>query len=235
MSHIALLTLDDQVALKVQRALACVNAQIKRTTTLQGLGGMAQLSDLAILHLTDLPKLLMCDEVLNPWHQTARATIAIVARTQWEWAVQLLNAGIDRCVTDPFDEAHLGAVARALLRRQNGRVSSLTQYRGLRFDHERHLLQVHGVAVTLTKREAQVLDVLLRKVGKIISKEDFVHSLQPENEAINSDAIEVYIHRLRKKISHDVLPIRNIKRCGYFLKPDIPLNFEFVHDHSRSS
>lgn len=61
------------------------------------------------------------------------------------------------------------------------------------------------------------MDVLLRRIGQIISKEDFVQDIDPDNMELNSSAIEVYIHRLRKKVSADVLPIRNIKRCGYFL------------------
>jgi DNA-binding response OmpR family regulator len=60
--------------------------------------------------------------------------------------------------------------------------------------------------------------VLLRRVGQIISKEDFVQEMAPDNMELNSSAIEVYIHRLRKKVSTELLPIRNIKRCGYFLR-----------------
>jgi DNA-binding response OmpR family regulator len=119
---------------------------------------------------------------------------------------------------EPFDEQHFGALVRALMRRRQGHVSSVTQYGRLSFDHGLKQLHVHGAQVDLTTREAQVLDVLLRRIGQIISKEDFVRSIAPDNLEINSDAIEVYIHRLRKKISHDVLPIRNIKRCGYYLK-----------------
>jgi DNA-binding response OmpR family regulator len=128
-----------------------------------------------------------------------------------------LDAGVDRFLVEPFDEQHFGAVVRALMRRRQGHVSSVTQYGHLSFDHGLKQLQVDGAGVELTTREAQVMDVLLRRVGQIISKEEFVQDMDPDNMELNSSAIEVYIHRLRKKVSAEVLPIRNIKRCGYFL------------------
>ncbi len=90
------------------------------------------------------------------------------------------------------------------MRRRQGHVSSVTQYGPLSFDHGRKQLQVHGVAVGLTTREAQVMDVLLRRVGQIISKEEFVQEMDPDNMELNSSAIEVYMHRIRKKVSADV-------------------------------
>ena len=66
------------------------------------------------------------------------------------------------------------------------------------------------------------MDVLLRRVGQIISKEEFVQDIDPDNMELSNSAIEVYIHRLRKKVGPEVLPIRNIKRCGYFLPRDKP-------------
>ncbi len=104
------------------------------------------------------------------------------------------------------------------MRRRQGHVSSVTQYGPLSFDHGLKQLHVHGAAVDLTTREAQVMDVLLRRVGQIISKEDFVQEMEPDNMELNSSAIEVYMHRIRKKVSADVLPVRSIKRCGYFLR-----------------
>jgi two-component system OmpR family response regulator len=135
--------------------------------------------------------------------------------------VHLLDAGVDRFLVEPFDEQHFGALVRALMRRRQGHVSSVTQYGHLSFDHGLKKLHVLGAALDLTTREAQVMDVLLRRVGQIISKEDFVQEMAPDNMELNSSAIEVYIHRLRKKVSPELLPIRNIKRCGYFLPRDM--------------
>jgi len=98
------------------------------------------------------------------------------------------------------------------------------------FDHGSKQLHVRGTAVDLTTREAQVMDVLLRRVGQIISKEEFVQEIDPDNIDLNSSAVEVYIHRIRKKVSNDILPIRNIKRCGYFLRRYSPAETETSYD-----
>ena len=109
------------------------------------------------------------------------------------------------------------AVARALTRRKQGMTASVSHYGELSFNHVTQPAHVLGVAVALTCREAQVLDILLKRVGQIIPQTRFIQDLALGNMDLNTTVAEVYIHRLRKKISHDILPIRNIKRCGYFL------------------
>ena len=199
MLDVALFTRDDQIAEKVQRALSFASARVERLHWQPSLRGDAMVKprDLIVLH---------------PSHLDPQQ------RSDFECLAQLSEAaGVDRFLVEPFDEQHFGALVRALMRRRQGHVSSVTQYGSLSFDHRLKQLQVNGAEVDLTTREAQVMDVLLRRIGHIISKEDFVQDIDPDNMDLNSAAIEVYIHRLRKKVSADVLPIRNIKRCGYFL------------------
>jgi DNA-binding response OmpR family regulator len=220
MLDVALFTGDDQIAEKVQRALLFARAKVERLHWQPRMRGdvMGKSRDLIVLHPAQLDQQQRTDFERIVQLSEATPSIAIVTDQQTAEAVHLLNAGVDRFLVEPFDEQHFGALVRALMRRRQGHVSSVTQYGRLSFDHGLKQLHVHGAQVDLTTREAQVLDVLLRRIGQIISKEDFVRSIAPDNLEINSDAIEVYIHRLRKKISHDVLPIRNIKRCGYYLK-----------------
>jgi DNA-binding response OmpR family regulator len=220
MLDVALFTGDDQIAEKVQRALLFARAKVERLHWQPRMRGdvMGKSRDLIVLHPAQLDQQQRTDFERIVQLSEATPSIAIVTDQQTAQAVHLLNAGVDRFLVEPFDEQHFGALVRALMRRRQGHVSSVTQYGRLSFDHGLKQLHVHGAQVDLTTREAQVLDVLLRRIGQIISKEDFVRSIAPDNLEINSDAIEVYIHRLRKKISHDVLPIRNIKRCGYYLK-----------------
>ena len=220
MLDVALFTGDDQIAEKVQRALLFARAKVERLNWQPRMRGdvMGKSRDLIVLHPAQLDQQQRTDFERIVQLSEATPSIAIVTDQQTAEAVHLLNAGVDRFLVEPFDEQHFGALVRALMRRRQGHVSSVTQYGRLSFDHGLKQLHVHGAQVDLTTREAQVLDVLLRRIGQIISKEDFVRSIAPDNLEINSDAIEVYIHRLRKKISHDVLPIRNIKRCGYYLK-----------------
>ena len=219
MLDVALFTRDDQIAEKVQRALSFASARVERLHWQPSLRGDAMVKprDLIVLHPSHLDPQQRSDFERLAQLSEATPSIAIVTRQHAQDAVHLLNAGVDRFLVEPFDEQHFGALVRALMRRRQGHVSSVTQYGSLSFDHRLKQLQVNGAEVDLTTREAQVMDVLLRRIGHIISKEDFVQDIDPDNMDLNSAAIEVYIHRLRKKVSADVLPIRNIKRCGYFL------------------
>ncbi len=144
--------------------------------------------------------------------------IAIISDKHLECSVQLLNAGIDRCLSESFDESHFSAVVRALTRRSHGLTTSVSQYGALSFNYETKRTCILETEVELTKREAQVLEILLKRVGQIIPKEDFIEEMDAHNLELNASAVEVYIHRLRKKIKSEYLPISNIKRCGYFLR-----------------
>lgn len=224
MLDVVLFTGDDQIAEKVRRALSFASAKVERLAWQPRMNSavMDRPRDLIVLHPTHLDRQQRSDFERIVQLREATPSIAIVTDQQADDVVHLLDAGVDRFLVEPFDEQHFGAVVRALMRRRQGHVSSVTQYGGLSFDHGLKQLHVHGEAVDLTTREAQVMDVLLRRVGQIISKEEFVQDMDPDNMELNSSAIEVYIHRLRKKVSPEVLPIRNIKRCGYFLPRDKP-------------
>ncbi len=224
MLDVALFTGDDQIAEKVQRALSFASAKVERLTWPPRMSSAVinRPRDLIVLHPAHLDRQQRTDFERIVQLREATPSIAIVTDQQANEALHLLDAGVDRFLVEPFDEQHFGAVVRALIRRRQGHVSSVTQYGDLRFDHRLKQLHVHGVAVELTAREAQVMDVLLRRVGQIISKEEFVQEIEPDNMELSSSAIEVYVHRLRKKVSTEVLPIRNIKRCGYFLPRDKP-------------
>ena len=232
MLDVALFTMDDQIAEKVRRALSFASAKVERLNWQPSISGavMGKSRDLVVLHPTHLDRHQCTDFERIVQLREATPSIAIVNAEQAKEAFHLLDAGVDRCMVESFDEQHFGAVVRALIRRRQGHVSSVTQYGHVSFDHGLKQLHVHGTAVDLTTREAQVMDVLLRRVGQIISKEDFLQEMALDNVDLDSSAIEVYIHRLRKKISNDLLPIRNIKRCGYFLKRFTPPDTEIIHD-----
>lgn len=220
MLNVALFTVDEHIAEKVRRALSFASATVERLTWQPRMSSavLQKPRDLIVLHPTHLDRQQRTDFERIVQLREATPSIAIVTDQQANDAVHMLDAGVDRFLVQPFDEQHFGAVVRALMRRRQGHVSSVTRYGNLSFDHGLKQLHIQGAAVDLTTREAQVMDVLLRRVGQIISKEEFVQEIDPDNIDLNSSAIEVYIHRLRKKISNDMLPIRNIKRCGYFLK-----------------
>jgi two-component system OmpR family response regulator len=231
MLEIALTSHSENLAQKISQALPSMSSCMTLYESLSQLSSVKghKRFDLIVLHH---PHACIDKEMnFSIGMHLPRSTpaLAIVSDKYPECSVQLLNAGIDRCLPESFDVNHFSAVARALTRRLQGRASSVTQYGALSFNHETKRASIFDNEVDLTKREAQVLEVLLMRVGQIISKENFIEEMDPSNIDLNASAVEVYIHRLRKKIKAEHLPVRNIKRCGYFLRRfDPPGDAQFI-------
>lgn len=231
MLDIVLLSNDERMARKTVAALAQMQARVAQgpASLLHSPTWPERRVDLLVLHhepLMEQPETLTKDVP----YLTDTPSIAIIPDHLIAGAATFLDAGFDRCLPESFDAGHLAAVARALTRRIHGLTSSVSLYGPLSFNHDTKRVHMDGVEIELTTREVQVLEILLKRIGQIISKEDFVRDIDPNNMDLNSSAIEVYIHRLRKKIGNDVLPIRNIKRCGYFLKRFSYSNADATHD-----
>ncbi|MGI9151413.1 MAG: response regulator transcription factor [Limnohabitans sp.] len=221
---VAVATADDVLAKKIARAMPQSEMRIVRLPSINPRAPSPASTDFDLIAMDYSNHRI--DEVASSYLQRCLSkstpSIAIVSDGHVDLAVQLLNAGVDRCLPVSFDEDHFRAVVRALTRRSQGLASSVSAYGALSFHHATKRTCIHGVEVELTARETQVLEVLLRRVGQLISKETFIEAMGPDSIDINSSAVEVYIYRLRKKIPHDVLPIRNIKRCGYYLRRFTP-------------
>jgi two-component system OmpR family response regulator len=219
MLDVALFTQDEVLVRKLRHALKSMSVRLERYAVLSNDSAhwRSHNFDLMVVH----PTLSVMDWAStwvrdHCWASPA-ATLALVPDNHMAFASALLDTGFDRCLPVSLDDATLCAVVRAMTRRKQGMTASVSHYGALSFNHVNRQAQVLGVAVDLTLREAQALEILLKRVGQIISKERFIQDIAPDNMAFNTTAAEVYIHRLRKKISHDILPVRNIKRCGYFL------------------
>jgi DNA-binding response OmpR family regulator len=231
MLDIVLLSNNEQMARKTAAALALLQARVAQgpASLFHSPTWPERRIDLLVLHhepvLQGQASFSRNKPALND-----TPCIAILPDQWMTGAANLLDAGFDRCLPESFDSDYLAAVVRALTRRSHGLTSSVSLYGPLSFNHDTKCAHLDGVEIALTTREAQVLEILLKRRGQIISKEDFVHAIDPHNMVLNSSAIEVYIHRLRKKIGHDVLPIRNIKRCGYFLRQFSYPHAEALHD-----
>ena len=224
MLRVAVATADDALAQKIARAVSQRDMHIVRLQSFTLCASSLAAPDFDLIAM-DYSNHRLEEEAGLYVHRLLRKstpTIAFVSDNHVDLAVKLLNAGVDRCMPVSFDEDHFSAVVRALTRRNQGLASSVSAYGVLSFHHETKRTYIQGVEVELTARETQVLEVLLRRVGQLIPKDAFVEEMGPDSIDINSSAVEVYIYRLRKKIPHDVLPIRNIKRCGYFLQRFTP-------------
>ena len=124
-----------------------------------------------------------------------------------------LNAGADDYVLKPFDLDELIARIRALLRRHAGAGSPLLGCGGLALDPLRREVSLNGEAVALSAREFAVLEALLQRPGAVLSREQLEDSVYGWTEEIGSNAIEVHLHHLRRKLGAQT--IRNVRGVGY--------------------
>ncbi len=127
--------------------------------------------------------------------------------------VEGLNAGADDYLLKPFDLDELIARVRALMRRQSASTSNLLTVGGLTLDPLSRLVTHEGQEVSLTAKEFSILEVLLRRPGTVISREKLEESVYGWGEEVGSNALEVHLHNLRRKLGGDV--IRNVRGVGY--------------------
>lgn len=132
--------------------------------------------------------------------------------------VQGLDLGADDYLSKPFDLPELEARIRALLRRAQAARSAALQVGSLLLDTLGHRASLGGVALELSARELSVLELLLRRSGRVVSKEQLSEQLSGLGEEMSGNAIEVYVHRLRKKIEVGDVTIRTLRGLGYMLE-----------------
>lgn len=177
--------------------------------------------DLAILDL-GLPR-LDGTEVLRRLRLRGGRTpvLVLTARDAVEDRVRGLDLGADDYLTKPFNLVELEARMRALIRRgQLGTNTSLACGR-LMLDTSGRRAWCDDKAMDLSARELGVLEVLLLRQGKVVSKEQIMEALCNWDEDLGDNAIEVYIHRLRKKLEASGTRIRTIRGLGYLLETHV--------------
>jgi two-component system OmpR family response regulator len=173
--------------------------------------------DLAILDLS-LPGMdgLM---ILRQLRAAKRSlpVIILTARDSVNDRVLGLDLGADDYLTKPFSLAELEARVRALLRRGQGGGAALLTCGSLEFDSVGRRVTVNGEPVELSARELAVLETLLFRLGKVVSKDKLIESLCAWGEEVTTNAIEVYMHRLRKKLEPGGVAIRTVRGLGYLM------------------
>lgn len=127
--------------------------------------------------------------------------------------VEGLQAGADDYLLKPFDLRELAARLHSLLRRSSGRSTRMIEYQGITFDPSTREVTLHGDTVTLSRREQALLGALLQNPGHILSAEQLQDSLYGLGDGVESNAINVHIYNLRRKLGSEV--IKTVRGLGY--------------------
>lgn len=173
--------------------------------------------DLAIVDL-GLP-LLGGVEVIRQWRALQRdfPVLILTARDRWQEKVEGLEAGADDYLVKPFHHEELLARVRALLRRANGQASSLIHSGPISLDLATRTLSVDQQPLELTAYEYRVAEYLILNPDKVVSKTELTEHIYDQDFDRDSNVIEVFIGRLRKKLDADgrLKPIETLRGRGY--------------------
>ena len=150
--------------------------------------------------------------------QDATPVLVLTARDHINERVYGLDLGADDYLAKPFAMAELGARVRALLRRAQMRSSPRITHGPLSMDKAARRAYLAGEQLDLTAREWAVLEVLLQKVEKIVSKDSIIHWVSGWDSELSSNAVEVYVSRLRAKLEPAGIRIRTVRGFGYMLE-----------------
>lgn len=173
--------------------------------------------DVVLLDLT-LPKLDGFEVLRRLRARNALVPVLVISgRASDDDKVRAFDMGADDYLVKPFSVRELEARVRALLRRSRGATSERIYRAGLCFDAVSGTAMLDGRPLPLSVREAAVLEILLRDFGRVVRKERLIEQLYSYDDSPGINAIEVFIHRLRKKLSVSPVTVKTFHGIGYQL------------------
>lgn len=171
--------------------------------------------DLILLDL-GLPK---CDglTVLKTLRDRKNRTPVLVAtaRDAISQRIEGLDTGADDYIVKPYDLGEMLARIRSLVRRSVGRAEPIFEYSGVSIDPATRMVKVEGQSVVVSGREWAILELLLARPGMVLSRKQLEERLYSWKDGVSSNAVEVHVHSLRKKIGADL--IQNVRGVGYMI------------------
>ncbi|WMD20480.1 response regulator transcription factor [Achromobacter seleniivolatilans] len=155
--------------------------------------------------------------VLKKWRAAQRnmPVLILTARDNWHEKVAGIDAGADDYLTKPFHMEELLARMRALLRRNTAHASAQWRCGALMLDTRQAKATLAGQALTLTSHEFKVLSVLMQRAGEVVSRAELTEHIYAQDFDRDSNTIEVFVGRLRKKLPPDT--IETVRGLGYRL------------------
>jgi two-component system, OmpR family, response regulator len=181
-----------------------------------------QTFDLLILDL-GLPKMSGLEVLRRLRARNSSVPVLILtAADSVDERVKGLDLGADDYMAKPFALNELEARVRALTRRGAGGGPTVVRHGSLSFDQVGRIAYANEQVIDLSARELGLLEVLLQRIGRLVSKEQLVDHLCEWGEEVSNNAIEVYVHRLRKKIEPSGVRIITVRGLGYCLEKATP-------------
>jgi len=156
--------------------------------------------------------------VLERWRRAGRdmPVLILTARDQWREKVAGFDAGADDYVTKPFQLEEILARIRALIRRASGQSSPIMNFGALSIDTSAARVTVDGAAAKLTGHEYKLISYMAHHAGKVISRTELTEHVYDQDFDLDSNTIEVFVGRIRRKLSIDV--IETVRGLGYRLR-----------------
>ncbi len=157
-------------------------------------------------------------DILKAWRNAGLDTpvLILTARGDVDERIKGLNSGADDYLGKPFALKEVQARLNALIRRRNGVTKPLIHFKNITFAPDTKTVTLDGEKVTLAPREVALLELLLLNKNKVLSKETIENKLYSWDEDVASNAVEVHVHHLRKKLGKDI--VKTINKIGYTLE-----------------
>lgn len=156
--------------------------------------------------------------ILKEWRGKGRKepVLILTARGDVDQRIIGLNSGADDYLGKPFALMEVQARLNAIIRRQNGQAKPLIKYKNVSFNPETRQVTFDNAEVVLSPKELSLLELLLLNKNRVLSKESIENKLYSWEEEVSSNAVEVHVHHLRKKLGKEI--VKTINKIGYLLE-----------------